>query len=146
MELAGRSDGCVEAHQTSDKEVNMEIELSDLGQIGITVSDIDTALPFYRDILGLSFLFQPAPSLAFLMAGCIRIMLSTPQGAGTVGGNSILYFKVSDIDAAYEAIVGRGAIGERIPQLTAKLPDHELWVAFIRDPDRNLIGLMEERR
>lgn len=125
--------------------MTMEPGLSEIGQIAITVSDVETVLPFYRDTLGLTYLFSPDPTLAFLSAGSVRIMLSTPQGAGTVGGNSILYFSVSDIDAAYAAVLGRGAAGERAPQLTAKLPDHELWIAFIRDPDGNLVGLMEER-
>ena len=121
-------------------------KLSEIRQIAITVSDVATAIPFYRDVLGLTFLFSPAPTLAFLAAGSVRIMLSTPQGAGTVGHNSILYFKVTDIVAAHAAILARGAGNERDPQLAAKMPDHELWIAFIRDPDQNLIGLMEEKR
>jgi predicted enzyme related to lactoylglutathione lyase len=124
----------------------MEPGLSEIRQIAITVSDVEKVLPFYRDTLGLTFLFSPAPTLAFLSAGNVRIMLSTPQGAGTIGGNSVLYFSVPDIDAAYAAVLARGAAGERAPQLTATLPDHELWIAFIRDPDGNLVGLMEERR
>jgi predicted enzyme related to lactoylglutathione lyase len=120
--------------------------LSGIGQIAITVSDVQSALPFYRDILGLKFLFSASPNLAFLDAGGIRIMLSTPQGAGTPGGNSILYFKVTEITDTHAAIVGRGATNERAPQLTAKMPDHELWMAFLRDPDGNLVGLMEEKR
>ena len=44
------------------------------------------------------------------------------------------------------AILARGATNERAPQLTAKLPDHELWIGFVRDPDGNLVGLMEEKR
>ena len=124
----------------------MEKIASEIGQIAITVSDVEKALAFYRDVLGLTFLFSPAPALAFLAAGSVRIMLSTPQGAGTVGGNSILYFKVADITAVYAAIVSRGAIVERPPQLVAKLPDHELWIGFVRDPDGNLVGLMEEKR
>jgi catechol 2,3-dioxygenase-like lactoylglutathione lyase family enzyme len=57
----------------------------EIGQIAITVCDITKALGFYRDILGLNFLFQPSLNLAFLEAGSVRIMLSTPQGAGRVG-------------------------------------------------------------
>ena len=123
-----------------------EHRLSEIRQIAVTVKDVGTSLPFYRDVLGLTFLFSPAPNLAFLDAGGVRIMLSTPQGAGTVGHNSILYFKVSDIVAVHEAIVARGAVNERAPQLAAKLPDHELWIGFVRDPDGNLVGLMEEKR
>jgi len=123
-----------------------EHPLSEIKQIAITVSDVATALPFYRDVLGLKFLFSPAPTLAFLAAGGIRIMLSTPQGAGTVGQNSLLYFNVTDIAATHAAILGRGAKNERAPQMAAKLPDHDLWIGFVRDPDGNLIGLMEEKK
>ncbi|MEK7949989.1 VOC family protein [Luteolibacter soli] len=122
------------------------LKLSEIEQIVITVSDVSTALPFYRDVLGLEFLFSPSPTLAFLMAGKIRVMLSTPQGAGTVGGNSIIYFNAVDIAATHAAILARGAQNERNPQLGARLPDKEIWASFVRDPDGNLIGLMEEKR
>ena len=122
------------------------IKLSEIGQIAITVSDVPAALEFYRDVIGLSFLFEAGPNLAFLDAGGVRIMLTTPQGAGTVGKNSVLYFKVSDIAQVHSTLVERGASSERAPQLAAKLPDHELWNAFLRDPDGNLVGLMEEKR
>jgi methylmalonyl-CoA/ethylmalonyl-CoA epimerase len=125
--------------------MDTENKISEIRQIAITVSDVTHVLPFYRDVLGLSFLFSPSPHLAFLAAGSIRIMLTTPQGAGSVGHNSILYFKVADIVATHAAIVRRGARNERDPQLTAKMPDHELWIAFVRDPDGNLVGLMEEK-
>lgn len=124
----------------------MEPRLSDIRQIAITVGDVDTALAFYRDVLGLAFLLQPAPTLAFLSAGDVRLMLTTPQGAGAVGANSILYFSVDDIVATQAALVARGATEERPPQLAARIPDHELWMGFLRDPDGNLVGLMEEKR
>ena len=124
----------------------MDVKLSDIGQIAITVSDVELALGFYRDALGLTFLFSLAPTLAFLAAGDVRIMLSTPQGAGAVGANSTLYFKVQDVEKVYAAVVARGAAAERPPQLAAKMPDHELWIGFLRDPDGNLVGLMEEKR
>lgn len=124
----------------------MNDRVGEIGQIAVTVSDVAKALPFYRDILGLEFLFSPGPNLAFLSAGPVRIMLSTPQGAGAPGANSVLYFKVADIMAAHSAMVKKGATNERTPQLTARMPDHELWIGFLRDPDGNLVGLMEEKR
>lgn len=124
----------------------MEHKVSDIGQIAITVSDVSQALVFYRDVLGLEFLFSPAPTLAFLRAGSVRIMLSTPQGAGAVGANSVLYFKVNEIENVFTAIVERGAQVERQPQLAAQMPDHALWIGFVRDLDGNLVGLMEEKR
>lgn len=120
--------------------------LSAIRQIAITVSNVDLALTFYRDVLGLKFLFRAGPNLAFLDAGGIRVMLSTPQGAGEVGKNSILYFTVIDIATVYTSLVGRGAKSERTPQLAAQMPDHELWTGFLRDPDGNLVGLMEEKK
>ena len=73
-------------------------------------------------------------------------MLSTPQGAGTVGANSILYFSVTDIENCHAEMIARGATNERTPALAAQMPDHELWTGFLRDPDGNLVGLMEEKR
>lgn len=125
---------------------NENLKLSHIGQIAVTVGDIETAVAFYSDILGLEILFRAGPNLAFLNAGGVRLMLSTPQGAGAVGHNSILYFTVTDIEAVYSAFVARGATVEREPQLAAKMPDHELWTGFLRDPDGNLVGLMEEKR
>lgn len=118
---------------------------SSIKQIAITVSDVEKALAFYRDILGLEFLFSAGPNLAFLNADGVRIMLSTPQGAGAVGANSILYFNAKDIEKSYKDFVEKGAKAEREPQLAANLPDHDLWTGFLRDPDDNLVGLMEEK-
>jgi predicted enzyme related to lactoylglutathione lyase len=120
--------------------------ISGIRQIAVTVSDTESALRFYRDILGLEFLFAPNADLAFVQAGDVRIMLSKPQGAGTVGANSILYFSVTDIESAFDAFVSKGAESERPPALAAKMPDHELWIAFLKDPDGNLVGVLEEKR
>jgi predicted enzyme related to lactoylglutathione lyase len=124
----------------------MTAAVSKVGQIAITVSDVPKALAFYRDILGLQFLFSPTASLAFLSAGAVRLMLTTPQGAGASGANSILYFSVVNIERAHAYFVSSGAANERVPQLAAQMPDHELWIGFLKDPDGNLVGLMEEKR
>ena len=117
-----------------------------IGQIAVVVSDVARALGFYRDTLGLPFLFEAGPELAFVQAGDVRIMLTTPQGHGEVGKNSILFFKVTDVERVHADIVARGATPNRAPQLTARMPDHELWIGFVEDPDGNLVGLMEEKR
>ncbi len=118
----------------------------DIGQIAITVSDVAQAKAFYHGILGLRLLFDAGPNLSFLAAGAVRIMLTTSQGSGTPGKNSILYFKVNAVESVFAAATAAGAAAERAPQLTAKMPDHELWIGFLRDPDGNLVGLMEEKR
>ena len=124
----------------------MNTEITGIGQLAITVKDVVDALRFYRDILGLEFLFAPDDGLAFLHCGATRIMLSTPRGAGEIGKNSIPYFNTENIEAFYDGVVAAGATAEQKPQLTAQMPDHDLWIGFLRDPDSNLIGIMEEKR
>lgn len=120
--------------------------IQDIGQIAITVDDVAAAKKFYTETLGLKPLFDAGPNLSFIAAGSVRLMLTKPQGAGEVGKNSILYFRVTGLVKFYREAVARGAKVEREPQLTARMPDYELWIGFVRDPENNLIGLMEERR
>lgn len=116
--------------------------LSQIGQIAITVTDVPRAIAFYRDTLGLKFLFE-APKLGFFDCGGIRLMLTLPEGASGTHA-SILYYKVPDIQQAHEVLSGRGVAFEGPPHLIAKMPDHDLWMAFFRDPDHNILALMSE--
>jgi len=115
--------------------------LSAIGQIGITVRDAAKSAEFYRDALGLKLLFQVS-GMAFFDCGGVRLMLSPSETGETY--SSVVYFKVADIDEAYETLRGRGVPFEGEPHLIARMPDHELWMAFFRDPDRNLLALMSE--
>ncbi len=119
--------------------------IESIGQISICVHDVDRAVAFYRDALGLEFLFDTGP-LAFLMCGDVRLMLTTPERDEFDHPSSTLYFRVDDIHAAREQLAARGVPFEDEPHLIAKMPDHELWMTFFRDPDRNLHGLMAEIR
>jgi methylmalonyl-CoA/ethylmalonyl-CoA epimerase len=116
--------------------------LSQIGQIAITVTDVQRAIAFYRDSLGLRFLFE-APNLAFFDCAGIRLMLALPEGDGA-SHSSILYYKVPDLQQAYEILGGRGVAFAGKPHLIAKMPDHDLWMAFFKDPDGNMLGLMSE--
>ena len=120
--------------------------IQDIGQIAITVEDVAVAKKFYTEVLGLRSLFDAGPNLSFVAVGSVRLMLTVPQGAGEAGKNSIIYFRITGLADFYRGAIERGALAEREPQLSARLPDHELWIGFVRDPDGNLVGLMEERR
>lgn len=126
--------------------MNTGAPIQDLGQVAIVVSDVAKAKRFYVDVLGLRPLFDAGPNLSFVTAGSVRLMLTTPEGAGEAGKNSVLYYRTSDVTATYQEVTNRGATPEGPPHRVAKMPDHELWMAFVRDPDGNLVGLMEERR
>ena len=125
---------------------NPSFALGEIGQIAITVSDLEKAVAFYRDALGMKHLFNAPPSLAFFAAGNVRLMLGRPEKPDSERVGCALYFKVADIQAAREALAARGVAFEVEPHRLAKMPDHELWMAFFRDPDRNLLALMCEKR
>jgi methylmalonyl-CoA/ethylmalonyl-CoA epimerase len=118
--------------------------LYQIGQIAVPVGDIERAIAFYRDILGMRFLFQAAPGLAFFDCAGVRLMLDAPAKAQSENYSSIIYYKVPDLHAAFAALSARGVAFEAEPHLIAKMPDHELWMAFFRDPDGNLLALMSE--
>jgi methylmalonyl-CoA/ethylmalonyl-CoA epimerase len=121
--------------------------LSRIGQIAMTMRDLPRAVAFYREVLGLRFLFEAPPAMAFFDCGGVRLMLSVPEASGEVAGMqfaSILYFPVPDIEAAASALTARGVVFQQPPHLVAKLPAADLWMAFFRDPDGNLLALMSE--
>ena len=128
------------------KTESSEVRLSEIGQIALTISDLDKAVTFYRDTLGLKHLFSAPPGLAFFAAGNLRLMLSRPEKADSEKFSSALYFKVAEIERVHKVLESRSVKFEAAPHLVAKMPDHELWMAFFRDPDRNLLALMCEKR
>jgi methylmalonyl-CoA/ethylmalonyl-CoA epimerase len=119
-------------------------EIGQLGQISLSVTNIDRAVGFYRDLLGLKFLFQ-FPNLAFFDCGGVRLMLDIPEGSAE-RHSSVLYFKVNQLEEAFQALSSRGVSFDEKPHLIARMPDHELWMAFFRDPDKNILALMSEVR
>jgi methylmalonyl-CoA/ethylmalonyl-CoA epimerase len=122
-----------------------ELALGTIGQIAVPVTDVERAIAFYRDVLGMRFLFQAPPGLGFFDCDGVRLMLDGPAKA-RAGQSSVIYYEVQDIQAAFESLSGRGVAFEGAPHLIARMPDHELWMAFFRDPDSNLLALMSEVR
>jgi methylmalonyl-CoA/ethylmalonyl-CoA epimerase len=120
--------------------------LGPIGQIAVPVRDVERAIAFYRDVLGMRFLFQAPPGLGFFDCAGVRLMLDGPAGAKAGAHGTVLYYKVPDIREAFAALTGRGVAFEGQPHLIAKMPDHELWMAFFHDPDGNLLALMSEVR
>ncbi|MEO8334391.1 MAG: VOC family protein [bacterium] len=120
-------------------------EITGLRQVALTVSEVGRALEFYRDAVGLTFLFSAGPNLAFLDIGGVRLMLSAPEAGFEPGSSSVLYFTVADIDVAYAEMSARGVAFVDTPHLLAPMPDHDLWLCAFRDPDGNPMALMCER-
>jgi methylmalonyl-CoA/ethylmalonyl-CoA epimerase len=116
--------------------------LSTIGQIAITVQEVDPAIAFYRDVLGMKLLFQ-VPNMGFFACDGVRLMIAGAEEPGP-RSNSVIYFKVPDMQQAFQSLSQRGAPFEGAPHLVARMPDHDLWMAFFRDPERNLLALMSE--
>ena len=114
-------------------------------QIAFTVHDVPAAVRFWRDALGARLLFEP-PGMAFFDVGGLRVMLSQPSKPEFDHPNSILYFAVDDVRAAHAALVARGVRFEAEPHVAAKVPgtNLELWLAFFRDGEGNLLALSAE--
>lgn len=120
------------------------IRLSQLGQIAVPVRDVEEAVAFYRDRLGLPFLFSAPPGLAFFDCAGVRLMLSAPEEGAPPQSGAVLYFKVDDAVAAFESLRGRGVEFDDEPHVVARMDSYDLWMAFFRDPSGNLIGIMAE--
>ena len=118
------------------------MHLSTIGQIAVEIKDLDRAVQFYRDRLGMRFLFQAPPGLAFFDAGGVRLMLSRPEGES--GGTSVLYFKVDDIQQATASLRSRGVRFTDEPHIIAKMETYDLWMAFFKDSEDNTHALMSE--
>jgi len=118
--------------------------LDSIIQIAVLATDVARATAFYRDVLGMRFLFDVPPRMAFFDCGGVRLMLSTPEGDS--GGTSIVYYRVADIHAAYDTLTARGVRFIDEPHLLARMPDHDLWLAEFRDSEDHFLALMCEVR
>lgn len=119
--------------------------LSQIGQIAITVHDIAAAIAFYRDKLGMSFLFQ-AGSMAFFQCGSVRLMLALPEKPEFDHPASVIYYRVDDIEAVAREFDRRGVSFIAKPHRIHKTAESELWMAFFKDQDDNTLALMAERK
>ena len=117
--------------------------IHEVGQIFVPVLELERAVAFYRDTLGIRFLFEAPPRMAFFDLDGIRLMLGEPEGSGS-NGASLLYYKVSDIAQAHETLVERGVTFDVDPHFGHDMGDHELWLAFFKDSEENQLALMCE--
>lgn len=136
-------DGEMEVAMGGDTK-EQSVQLNDIGQIALTVRDLGRAKDFYQNTLGMTFLFD-AGTMAFFQCGTIRLMIGLSEEPVAIGG-TILYFKVPDIQKIHDVLKGRGVALVQPPHLVARMPDHELWIAFLKDPEGNTLGLMSEVR
>ena len=119
------------------------VSLNCIGQIAINVRSVPGAVAFYRDVLGMTFLFE-LPTMGFFDCGGIRLMLSKAESPEFDHRASLIYYKVDDIQQTFELLKQRNVEFVSPPRLVAPMPDHDLWMAFFHDPDQNALALMSE--
>ena len=124
------------------EDTQSTVHLDDIAQIALTVQDLDQAKRFYRDTLGMRFLFD-AGTMAFFQCGAVRLMIGTSEMPTPTNG-TIVYFRVPDLQLAYTELKSRQVDFTQEPHLVARMKSHDLWLAFLKDPAGNPIGLMSE--
>jgi methylmalonyl-CoA/ethylmalonyl-CoA epimerase len=117
--------------------------LGQIGQVSLCVRDLERATAFYRDVLGMRHLLA-GPKMSFFDCGGVRLVLGVKESASPEQSSSILYFKVEDIQSAYDRLSTRGVRFENEPMRLANMASFDLWMAFFRDSEGNLMGLMCE--
>ena len=128
----------MEEQQNADASVILQ----DVAQIAFTVPDWGEAKAFYRDVLEFRFLFD-AGTMSFFQCGSVRIMVGEGERPPGAGG-AIVYFRVADLTNTAQMLVSRGVCFVQEPHLVARMKSHDLWMAFLKDPAGNTLGLMSE--
>jgi len=121
----------------------MTVALSQLGQVSLTVNDIDAAERFYSETLGLRKLYRFGDLVFFDCAG-VRLYIQKANAQPFVPVSSVLYFRTPDITISVRELKARGVTFINDPHLIAPMEDHDLWMAFFKDPAGNTLALMNE--
>ena len=120
-------------------------KLTGLSQVSMRALELDRAIGFYRDVLGLDLLSEHE-GMAFVLAGSVRIMLAVPQSPEFDHPGSVLYFDSGDIERDCEALRTHGVEILRDPFVAHREGDHDFLLAFFRDSEGNTLGLSQWRR
>src|SRR5437773_8212375 len=115
----------------------MNLANAKIGQLLIPVEDFDKGVAFYRDTLGIPFLFAAPPQMAFFNCGGIRLLVGVmPTGQPAQRGSAI-YFQVEDIHATASSLKSAGVVFREEPHVVHRTPTTELWLAEFADSDGN---------
>lgn len=123
----------------------MNLSNATIAQLLIPVEDFDRGVAFYRDVLGIPFLFAAPPQMAFFMCGGVRLLVGVMPAGENAQRGSAIYFKVADIQAVHAELSGKGVSFRAAPHVVHRTASSELWLAEFTDPDGNQLALMGER-
>jgi methylmalonyl-CoA/ethylmalonyl-CoA epimerase len=121
----------------------MLLNISQIGQIALPVSDVERAEGFYGGVLGLRKLYRFG-NLTFFDCAGVRLLLEKTANTEDMQRRGCIYFRCADIALAVAELEKRGLSFTSAPHLIAKMDDHDLWMAFFTDPDGHTLALMHE--
>ena len=122
----------------------MDLAKASVAQVLIPVEDLARATVFYRDTLGLPFLFAAPPQMSFYQAGSVRLLVGVPEAGQPRDRGSAVYFRVDDIQDVHRTLVDRGVTFLTAPHVVHRTPASVLWLAEFTDPDGNHLVLLSE--
>ncbi len=119
--------------------------VSKIGQILIPVSDLARAVQFYKNTLGMTFLFE-FPHMAFFDCGGVRLLLETVKKGETKDFSTfLLYYQTPDIHGACQRLAEQGVQFHDQPHIVHQTDTYNLWMAFFKDSEGNMLALMQEK-
>lgn len=121
-----------------------DLSSASIGQLFIPVANLEQATAFYRDTLGIPFLFTAPPQMSFFQAGNVRLLVGVPEGNAASPRSSMIYFRVADIQSVHAGLSAKGVAFGTAPHAVHRAPTYELWLADFADPDGNPLALMCE--
>jgi predicted enzyme related to lactoylglutathione lyase len=122
----------------------MNLSTATVGQLLVPIGDFEGGVAFYRDVLGLPFLFSAPPQMAFFMCGPVRLLIGVPPPGQAAQRSATIYFRVSDIKKVHATLTGQGVRFQAEPHVVHRTPTTEFWLAEFNDPDDNQLALMSE--
>ncbi len=122
----------------------MDLANARIAQLMIPVKSIERGTAFYKDVLGLPFLFSAPPQMSFFDCGGVRLLVGVPTPGQPAHRGSTIYFGVSNIKAVHAALKAKGVAFGAEPHVVHRTPQYELWLAEFNDPDGNQLALMSE--
>ena len=123
----------------------MDLANARIAQLMIPVKSIERGTAFYKDVLGLPFLFSAPPQMSFFDCGGVRLFLSQADGGGD--SESILYFRVEDIRLVHVALASQGVEFRDAPHMIHRHEDGtEEWMTVFNDQEGRPLALIEQVR
>jgi len=120
------------------------VQISSIGQISVTVHDLEKATAFYRDTLGMKFIFQVPNMMSFFDLGDTRLMLSVPTSPEYDHPSSVIYYRVADIHKSHAALMAQNVSFSENPHSVGQIGNVDVWMAFFEDVDGNTLAIMSE--